>query len=630
MRYKALIFTMLLGLVTFQAPNGVSARTPATTKVNCDDARKCGYAAETRGDEENDQSTQTALASDPDLEPGFPVKAWSDEGSCYGDYYSLVGNIDADPELEIVATGIAQGPLYAWNSDGTLVDGWPIWSMTTHYPTMGNLSSTDPGLEVVSRLFTGFAATYSGSGEILPGWPINLEYPSTYGVLADVDGDGLDEIFFESTFGVLAFRADGSSLLGWPASIGTVTPAIGDLDNDEDLEIVTAEAVSHDAMTIYAYHHDGTLVDGFPQAHSGGLHWTPTIGDVDGDGAVEIIVTTKEYVDYWRPCIRILSAEGNLERRIVITSTYVSETSEIALADMDEDNVPEILLQTWNAVHCWHGDGTSCSGWPQQYGEYERLLDSSPVVGDVDGDHKPEVVITTENLSSGATGFVRVYEHTGELHPRFPKQIEIGSGATPAISDIDLDGHNEIIITGAYWGGISGEFDKVWVYDLGGGQHGKIEWGQRGGNPQHRGFYPPPPTLNGTELYISTPSLILTPPESLASVPINYGNYGETIAHSATLTVSLDSQLTYTSDTSGITPTISKNTITWTLPSVAYFNGDEFTLYLQVLAGAEYGARFLMTGGINTSSSDIDLTNNYISSEIVIARQCFLPMICKQ
>jgi hypothetical protein len=96
------------------------------------------------------------------------------------------------------------------------------------------------------------------------------------------------------------------------------------------------------------------------------------------------------------------------------------------------------------------------------------------------------------------------------LHPRFPKLIPLGFGAVPAIADIDLDGRNEIIVTGNYWSGVNGFFDKLWVYDLGGSNHGAVEWGQFGGGPEHRGVYPVP----------SAPSQINPPSEDSVFIPL--------------------------------------------------------------------------------------------------------------
>ena len=68
-----------------------------------------------------------AGVSDPDLEPGFPVQAWHAAGDPGGQVYAvLVGEVDGDAELEILISGLALGPLYAWNHDASTVPGWPV------------------------------------------------------------------------------------------------------------------------------------------------------------------------------------------------------------------------------------------------------------------------------------------------------------------------------------------------------------------------------------------------------------------------------------------------------------------------------------------------------------------------
>ena len=77
-----------------------------------------------------------AVRGEPRLEPGFPVDAlrYSGTYSATGAIAITVGNIDRDPEPEILAPAASRGPLYAWNGDGTRVPGcragrptgWPI------------------------------------------------------------------------------------------------------------------------------------------------------------------------------------------------------------------------------------------------------------------------------------------------------------------------------------------------------------------------------------------------------------------------------------------------------------------------------------------------------------------------
>src|SRR4051812_41545485 len=64
----------------------------------------------------------------PQLEPGFPVRVSQTRGSNHAGpgISTLVGNIDADPTLEIVVSAQLRGPLYAWNADGSPQPGWPL------------------------------------------------------------------------------------------------------------------------------------------------------------------------------------------------------------------------------------------------------------------------------------------------------------------------------------------------------------------------------------------------------------------------------------------------------------------------------------------------------------------------
>jgi len=305
--------------------------------------------------------------------------------------------------------------------------------------------------------------------------------------LADVDGDGLDEIFIgEESGGLHAYRADGSVLTGWPVygSGGQErhTPAIVDVDNDGDLEIFVASGWITGGVHMFAYHHDGSLLDGFPFVFDGSVDTFPVIGDVDGDGNLEVVFANGTGVF-------VYSTSGVIERWIPTASVSFYGGAP-TLADMDGDGVPEIIRQSNEALSVVRGDGSSYPGWPVTFpGDWQG--ESAPVVGDVNGDQLPEIIITTHDAGTLDIGEVRVYDRNGILLQGFPKILPIGPGGVPAIADIDLDGRNEIIILGNYWDGYTGFYDKVWVYDLGGPSHGAIEWGQFMGDPRHQGVYAP-------------------------------------------------------------------------------------------------------------------------------------------
>jgi hypothetical protein len=438
-------------------------------------------------------SANSQTAPDPDLQAGFPVQTFHTAGFYVGgpSLHTLVANLDADPSLEIVNTALSLGPLYAWNADGSLLSGWPAnVPNLAAYPAAGNLQGSSHTLEIVAPYDDGMVFSFSGTGNVLPGWPKSVSNGFFPPSLADIDGDGLEEIFIShNDWTIHAYKADGTELPGWPFPVvgfqTLFTPAIADLDGDGDLEIISATYQINSYTNVYAYHHTGTPVQGFPYTYHGVSYNYPAVGDVDNDGQPEIVIAGTDGE------LHVISATGVLERILKADQPF-SYGALPGLADLDGDGAPEIIAQTERSLCVWKGDGSLFPGWPQVFGDNFWKGYSEPVIGDVDGDQLPDILITLQVAGMSEDGEVRLYNRNGVLHPHFPKTIKIGFSSIPAIADIDLDGRNEIIITGHYWNGHIDFFDKLWVYDLGGGKHGKIEWGQLGGGPGHRFVYPVP------------------------------------------------------------------------------------------------------------------------------------------
>lgn len=446
------------------------------------------------------QAAPFTVTVDPMLRQGFPATMLSerDRGWWWGGAgnHVLVGDIDGDAGQEILVSGFSLGPLYAWNDDGTAVRGWPaLDAFSTAYPVLGEFDGDPASLEVASESFYAGVRVYDGNAILLPGWPRSAKGLIAPPAATDLDGDGVDEIL---TYPVR--RSDGTPYGDFELPIYDQTKfspnavAVVDLDGDSRVELVLTSEVG-----IWASNVSG-LFAGFP-VQDPSLYLTssqmpPVIGDVDADGEPEIIVFTNYINIGSRVVARIYSWDGELERSIALPPDV--NPSEPALADLDGDGVPEILFQTDWEIHAWRGDGTEMPGWP-------AMLNGDPIVntiwrgagglviGDLNGDVCPEVVTThgdflVEDLYP-YNGKLRVIDCHGNELPGFPKALpSMTFGMTPAISDLDHDGRNELVIATTP---IDGERDSLFVYELDRSKtHGPIEWGQYMADARHSGYYP--------------------------------------------------------------------------------------------------------------------------------------------
>jgi hypothetical protein len=112
-------------------------------------------------------------------------------------------------------------------------------------------------------------------------------------------------------------------------------------------------------------------------------------------------------------------------------------------------------------------------------------------------------------------------------------------------------------------------------------------------------------------------------------VRLHYANYGATTATNVVLTVTLDSNLTYMGDTSGVVPTVSGNDVIWSLPDLDLLDREDFTLYVEVPSGAAYGTRYPVTLTLASDGPEANDTDNTDSAEVMVTRQVFLPLVSR-
>lgn len=131
-------------------------------------------------------------------------------------------------------------------------------------------------------------------GNVLPGWPQQYDSIAAGLSVGNLDADASPELVVVSGSSVYVYDRDGSLVPGWPQPLQTTSyaeAAIGDIDGDGENDVVVTAG-----NQLYAWGRDGTLLDesGFPVVIHAQTAWTPrapAIGDIDADGDVDIVTT---------------------------------------------------------------------------------------------------------------------------------------------------------------------------------------------------------------------------------------------------------------------------------------------------------------------------------------------------
>ncbi|MGI8632742.1 MAG: S8 family serine peptidase [Solirubrobacterales bacterium] len=290
--------------------------------------------------------------------------------------------------------------------------------------------------------------------------------------LYDLDGDNALDVVESTSDGTLSvLKADGSPLesfndgkplrtkdvtnahdgapgvkeLGAPAEV-LRTPVIGDIDGDR-LPEIAATAGEH----IYAFNDDGSTVKGFPVRVDPALSKVsdrtrdnhikrgfiagPTLGDVDGNGRLDIIAPALDQhayvVDGKGKALPGFPAKLKDPSEDLIGAESINSAS---FGDIDGDDKPEIVVAT-NEVAPASSPGTP--GGPFS------------LVGGLRG-------LATNFLANAIGGSGRVYalDGTGKIKSGWPVKPNgalpdalplVGPGVENAIGDLDGDGKLDVL-----------------------------------------------------------------------------------------------------------------------------------------------------------------------------------------
>lgn len=301
------------------------------------------------------------------------------------------------------------------------------------------------------------------------GWPrqsgLDAAWYNSSTTIADMNTDGAYEIFATHSFAfgsnplLYGYKATGAFVIGYPyqlpfgslQSSGSIEiPAIGDIDGDGQMEVVHADENS----TIYAHKFDGSMVPGFPFYTTGtNEHTVPALVDVNNDGKLEIIITSRDRNNDLNAQLHLLTWSAGVVSQMpgFPVSYYKGSSSAPVAADVDKDGLVEIFVGTgYDAgtsyearLLCYTHDGNVKPGWPKMVGPYS--VGGTPALYDLNNDTDLDIVIRLKDLYTSDINGIYAYDAGGTLLPNFPFPVPSGHPyAGVSIGDIDGDGQVEI------------------------------------------------------------------------------------------------------------------------------------------------------------------------------------------
>lgn len=379
-----------------------------------------------------------------------------------------VGNVDTDAALEIVTT--------TNGGKGYVIDGVSKsieWVYVNSFGAQVALGDIDgDGMKEIVAASGWQKITVFDADRKTPVWEIVTALDIGALLVADADGDGVPEIIYgDGQWGKIRAIDARTQKEKWTINNpdhGVSGIALGDADRDGKVEVLWGSGgTSSGPNRLYVVDPlTGTVK--WQSVHIDGPLNAMSVGDLDGDGEDEIVmISHRSDSDYGEGIIHIFSARTHaLKYQNKLGTTDWMGVHSARIGDVDGDGKTEFIVTTANTyagvIRVY--DGTTHALKRQSAG-YSGNFFTALAIGDVDKDGKIEIVAGQGREHTGAQGTYLIVFDGVTMQEKW-RSVDLGSywGSVydVKLSDLDGDGHPEII---ASLSGSGSNVGKLIVFD---------------------------------------------------------------------------------------------------------------------------------------------------------------------